>query len=449
MRKDVEKKLKKSIPKFVKKVDAIKPTTTWKIEGQTNREGPYSKSIIVGNLVRKQLNEKPEKIIEDLRAHYAEMDKLIPICSSPRGFKEAWDVRSNGQNITKYDIENIVARGGQVQLENRDTSENAKDPDKRTVKSDGTKENLLSTEGVGALYFQLGMNRKFIKLLRHNPNPFHTYHDEMNEQYVFKYQPTGGKGGLSGALRYRWMEELSSILKLELVILIVLWFEQDVNDTISQILFVAPAKIVSKKKTDLNKSLFKPLELEIISQKQFYEFKDNLHSVGEDVTGEIKRRTPLDTKIAHQWSYEQIKDTDLGKRIKNWARLTGRKCPQCDRKFDSFSKNKEIAFGHIIARDWANSFTFLLGSVNHPDNLYLSCQSCNSTLSNRFPDFLQWPKKSAKIDVRPQDLIQDKKNTNMEFVPLRDKIENYGRYKGGTIGDWIRNHKDEIKKTKL
>ena len=435
MRKEIEEKLRKSVPRFVTKVDSIKETTTWQIEGQQNPVGPYSKSGIAKNAVRKQLNEKPAKIIADLLEHYEEMDKIIPTCSSPRGFKEAWDVRSNGQDVTKYDLAEITALGGQAQLENRDTSEKVKQKVLSRKKiwkrdpTDGTGESVFSIEGVGEMYFGSGKNGKFIKFLRHNPNPHHTYRDEMNEQYVFKYQPTGGTGGLTGALRYRWMEELSNILGLELVILVVLWFDQDVNDTINNILFVAPAKIVRKKRSDLNKSLFEPLELEIISQNQFYEFLDNLNSIGADVVGEIKRRSPLDAKTSRAWSYDKLQSSKLGNSVKNWARKTGRRCPQCDKKFDAFSNNKKIAFGHIISQDWANSFTFLKKIVHHPDNLYLSCGNCNATLSNRFPDFIQWPKKSYQ-------------------KTLRDKIEEYSSHKGGTIGDWIRDHADDIKDTK-
>ena len=63
-------------------------------------------------------------------------------------------------------------------------------------------------------------------------------------------------------------------------------------------------------------------------------------------------------------------------------------CPgeYCDhRLFDSLKLN-QIAFGHIIPQDWARSFTYILDKKNHPDNLYLTCDKCNSSLSNNFPD---------------------------------------------------------------
>ena len=125
------------------------------------------------------------------------------------------DRRSQITLISKYDIKDIVDLGGQAHLENRDTSgyvkDNTdwKDSTKRKDAISGTSEVLFTTRGVSAGYLGLGSNKKFIKFVRHNPNADFTYQDEMNEQYVFKYQPPGN---LTGALRYRWMEKLSQIL---------------------------------------------------------------------------------------------------------------------------------------------------------------------------------------------------------------------------------------------
>ena len=75
--------------------------------------------------------------------------------------------------------------------------------------------------------------------------------------------------------------------------------------------------------------------------------------------------------------------------------------------------NRNIAFGHIISQKWISCFNFLLDKRDHPDNLYLSCQKCNSSLSDNFPD-----------------------------SELRNEIE-----KMGTIGDWLRDHKESIRKS--
>ena len=72
-----------------------------------------------------------------------------------------------------------------------------------------------------------------------------------------------------------------------------------------------------------------------------------------------------------------------------------------------------IAFGHIISQNWSRAFTYLLSSVHHPDNLYLTCSKCNSSLGDRFP-----------------------------ASDLRSKIT-----KIGTIGDWLRKNEKEIRKS--
>ena len=74
-------------------------------------------------------------------------------------------------------------------------------------------------------------------------------------------------------------------------------------------------------------------------------------------------------------------------------------------------KLSDIAFGHIISQNWTSAFTFMLDKVHHPDNLYLTCKNCNSSLSNNFPD--------------PQ---------------LRKAI-----VKEGTIGDWLRLYENSIR----
>ena len=102
-------------------------------------------------------------------------------------------------------------------------------------------------------------------------------------------------------------------------------------------------------------------------------------------------------------------------------------CQNTKKKFDTFV-NKDITFGHIVSRDWAKSFTFLMKVLNYPDNLYLTCRPCNATLSDRFPDFIKFKKPSGSIET------------------LRDRIEKIGKDMGGTIGDWVRDYEDKIKK---
>ena len=122
----------------------------------------------------------------------------------------------------------------------------------------------------------------------------------------------------------------------------------------------------------------------------------------------IKTRAPLPIFLAREWSYDKIDNSSKGRQTKRWAQNTGKKCPgvkfkngQQHIEFKNL-KPPEIAFGHIVSQNWSKAFTYLLDKIDHPDNLYLTCRDCNSSLSDRFPD----PK-------------------------LKDEI-----VKTGTIGDW-------------
>ena len=117
-----------------------------------------------------------------------------------------------------------------------------------------------------------------------------------------------------------------------------------------------------------------------------------------------------------KYSYENICNSKKGRKIKTWAKKNGKKCVDgsiCNNVEFKDLRDSDIAFGHIISQNWSKSFTYLLNKVNHPDNLYLSCKKCNSSLSDNFPN-----------------------------KGLKNKI-----YLEGTIGDWLRSSREEIEKT--
>ena len=93
----------------------------------------------------------------------------------------------------------------------------------------------------------------------------------------------------------------------------------------------------------------------------------------------------------------------------DYVRLNGIKI--CNHVFFRDLETKHIAFGHIISQNWSTAFTFVNDKVHHPDNLYLTCNKCNSSLSDSFPD-----------------------------KDLKKEIE-----KTGTIGDWLRLYEKEIR----
>ena len=118
-------------------------------------------------------------------------------------------------------------------------------------------------------------------------------------------------------------------------------------------------------------------------------------------------RNPLSKKIIKEWAYDKINTGKKSDIIKEWAKNTDSRCPdgqKCGQVLFKELDNYDIAFGHIIPQDYAKEIPHLQSQIHHPDNLYLSCSSCNSSLGGNPPDKL-----------------------------LKKKI-----FANGTIGDWIR-----------
>lgn len=125
-------------------------------------------------------------------------------------------------------------------------------------------------------------------------------------------------------------------------------------------------------------------------------------------------RPALLKEITKSWNYKSITSGKKSNIIKNWAKKTNQKCPdgrKCGGIYFNSLDSSDIAYGHILSQDFAKTFPHHHEQVHHPDNLYLTCKSCNSSLGGNNAD---------------KDLINRIKNES------------------GTIGDWIRNYINEI-----
>lgn len=132
------------------------------------------------------------------------------------------------------------------------------------------------------------------------------------------------------------------------------------------------------------------------------------------VDGLETKREKLSSKVVREWNYKRITTGNKGLTIKYWAKKSGLKCidgSKCGGVKFSQLDNSEITFGHIIPQSWGKEYPHMLETIHHPDNLYLTCKSCNSSLNSGFPD----PELKSKI--------------SKEY---------------GTIGDWLRNHLTEL-----
>ena len=286
----------------------------------------------------------------DFVKHFSDLNNYLTFCSSPKSFRSAWDLRSDILN--PFDANKLTNEGAQIIPVNN-------------------KSRVFNTEQQGVLY---GYNNRLILGTRHREG---NYDDKLDDLGRFTYQPPAN---VRGFLKYRWCHFLSTKLGLDYILLVITWFEFKLNDQINHAFIISPAKINNKNSelSDLNKNLHKPLDLQLISREEAFNNLLVLQSLNEDI-GHLTTRNPLPDIFAREWSYDKINNSEKGRKIKRWAKDSGKKCPGniCENKPFKDIPLSKIAFGHIISQNWARAFTYLLTSVDHPDNLYLTCSRCN------------------------------------------------------------------------
>ncbi|MGB2340684.1 MAG: hypothetical protein ACPH9K_06770 [Candidatus Poseidoniaceae archaeon] len=114
----------------------------------------------------------------------------------------------------------------------------------------------------------------------------------------------------------------------------------------------------------------------------------------DNTTGNTyQARTPLTDKLAKKYNYNFLKTQKQKKQIYDYitsenpkcshAISTGGKITQCS---TALQPNGTTHIGHIFSQNWCSAYSVFQESVNHPDNLYLSCNTCNTTLNQGCPD---------------------------------------------------------------
>lgn len=332
------------------------------------------------------------KLIGDHIEHYFLLRSFISFTSSPQSFRTAWGLRS--QNLTPWDADILTNEGAQL-LPINDESK------------------MFQTIQQGVEY---GPAKRLILGVRHSEGNFD---DKLDDLGRFTYQPPAN---VTGVLRYRWCQHLSEKMELPYILLAVMWFKthNPINKKLNHAFIITPAKIIDPEKDtgDIKSNLAKPLTLQLITRSEALSTLNLIFSMNE-TDSVIETRSPLQDALGREWSYGHINNAQKGRQIKHWAKNTGKRCPGTHCKnghqhveFEDLNQS-EIAFGHIIPQNWAKAFTYLLDRVDHPDNLYLTCKHCNSSLGDKFPD-----------------------------MALRESIVN-----NGTIGDWLRLNEDQIRKS--
>lgn len=333
----------------------------------------------IKNALKKICPPSAEMFSKDLITHFQELQKFIPFCSSTTSFQSSWELRS--ENLNKHTADRLVNEGAQLIPENAISERIFPQIDERGV--------------------ALGINRRLIAALRHSKG---NYDDRLSGLGVFSYQPPLN---VPGMLRYRWCEFLSKKLKFSYVLIVVMRLKYEISEGKKiHIFIIAPGKIIQPGKNlkNLSRTLKNPLQLQIVNRSEAYSSLNLLDSLDQSSL-KIKIRQPLPEYLEERWAYGEINNSKRGKIIKKWYKENRKKCPGCEKLFADLTDSK-IAFGHIISRDWASIYPHHQSSVHHPDNLYLTCKSCNSSLGNSFPNKNQTSQNDIEIE--------------------------------GTIGDWVR-----------
>ena len=387
METELQKRLNIAITEFNKKAISEISDGKYSIPATklTFKHVNVKKSQIKGGL-QTITNSNKSKLIDDITLHFEKLEQYLPFCSSPKSFQSAWGLRSE---ILTYDAANRLVNDG-AQL---------------IPVNNNSRVFIIEQKGV-----ELGIHQRLVLGIRHSRG---NYDDTLDNQGRFVYQPPNNTKGM---LRYRWCEYLQQSLQIPFILLVIMWFEYRINKKLNQVFVIAPAKIIEPESDleNLGKSLQNPLKLQIIDTAEASDAIRLLRSLkGIELETEIRKQ--LDPKLAEEWMYTQINIQSKGNKIKKWAKTMHKTCPGtlCNHvKFENLS-NPNIAFGHIVSRNWARIFPHNLSSVHHPDNLYLTCKNCNSQLGDNFPD----------PELRKNILQRE------------------------TIGDWLRKYEEAIRKS--
>lgn len=360
-------KLPEVVPYSVTRVDGIK-------KGSISRESLISKFHV---LVSKNVGCFKSTFID----HIAKMESYIAYSSTPKAFEQAWKFRKTKiSNLSLFEVQGLIAQQAQLIP---------------MIKS----ENLLNAGEKGLIKSK--ENGAFLYGVRHSKG---NYDDTLDELGNFSYQPPFDALGM---LRYRLLEYLTVKFELPIFMYSTMWFKHEALESTNHVTMICPLTI-----TKLNSQFDSHLNLQLITIDQAIEKSMMLRSL-DTVDSKSKIRTSLPIEHVIKYNYESIKNNKkLRNNIINWAIKKGKKCPgsKCQSiEFRKLSNRAQIHLGHIVPQSWGSLFQYFQenSQIHHPDNLYLSCSTCNISLNASFPD-----------DNLRNNIIND------EF---------------GTIGDYIRS----------
>jgi hypothetical protein len=334
---------------------------------QANNEGVLKSYNISPSEFRKSLHNKFgdfSKFTKSFTDHLLGQKNIIAaFASTPTSFADAWNMKSD--ELIAEDVISLTKSGGHFQFNQIPYGpDNSGSP----LYQNNYAKGLVHSKGTG-----------LIKGFRHKTGGIYEA-DSLNEMGIFTYATPNNPAGM---IDYRFAEFFSKRLAIPFIYIITQWFKYKTNyEELNNWLYMTGvAKVCSA-----GKHPHDPIKLQLISKDEAIKILNDLLEAIQ-TKGNYRVRPPFPEHLRLGWSYLKIKqDKQKRKKIIDYAIKNSFRCPgeKCNNIFLKDLKFSEIHIGHRISQNW-NSKNSGVADVHHPYNLYLSCNKCNTSLSEKYP----------------------------------------------------------------
>lgn len=212
------------------------------------------------------------ELLNEMNDHFNLLLEYLKICSTPSGFTEAWNCEND--TLTLQQAQLIKGLGGNI-----------------FPQDDRLKFCMLcNAQGV-----TLSDNKNLTFALKRSNSEFN---DELDPKTgIINYYPPQN---LTGALRFKWMQELCSF-EIPIVVLVVKWFKCNLHPSPksheNHLFCIAPAKIVNYEEDikDYAKSISNPLSLQLLDPLDAETLIKSVQGTSKNTIHQLK--LPLDSSL--------------------------------------------------------------------------------------------------------------------------------------------------------
>ena len=344
----------------------IIPNSLYSFE-QANNEGILKEYFIEPKEFENSLRNKfgnYELFSKNFTNHLLGQKNIIAaFASTPTSFSDAWNMKS--EELIAEDVLALSKSGGHFQFNQIPYGQ---DKSGSGLYQNNFPKGLVHSKGTG-----------LIKGFRHKTGGVYGA-DSLNEMGVFTYATPNNPAGM---MEYRFAEKFSKKLGIPFVYIITQWFKYKTifEDLNNWIYMTGVAKVYSDSRHPHD-----PIKLQLINKDEAVKLLNNLLDAMQ-TKGDFRVRPPLAEHLRLGWSYNKlIQDKEKRKKIIGYAIDNSIRCPgdKCNKAYFKDLKNSNIHIGHRISQNW-NSQNTGIADVHHPYNLYLSCGTCNISLSEKYP----------------------------------------------------------------